>query len=68
MAIDKKEKKDKTEHIFQGKIRGKISFDDLEFCEVHTKIVQPISKEGKTGRIYLPPELINKMVYILVKK
>lgn len=63
-----KKEKGKQDYVFQGKISGKISFNDLEFCEVHTRIVQPISKDGKTGRIYLPSELINKMVYILVKK
>ncbi|MFH0831726.1 MAG: hypothetical protein V1886_02560 [archaeon] len=57
-----------TINIFEGKISGKISLDKLEFSEVHTRTVEPVSKTSKTGRIYLPTELVHKRVYILVKK
>jgi hypothetical protein len=62
-----KNKKDDT--IFQGKISGKISFDDLEFSEVYTRVIEPISKKkNASGRVYLPANLVKKEVYILVKK
>lgn len=64
-----KNKKKKDDNIFQGKISGKISFDDLEFSEVHTRVVEPITKKkGASGRVYLPANLVKKRVYILVKK
>ncbi len=62
-------KKKKEDTIFQGKISGKISFDDLEFSEVYTRVIEPISKKkNASGRIYLPSNLVKKEVYVLIKK
>ena len=60
----------KQPEIIEGKFSGNISFDNLEFSEIHTKRVEPADKKNpkSNGRIYLPKEYVGKLVYVLLKQ
>jgi len=49
-----------------GDFSGAITFDNIKFKKYFTRRVEASSKDKKSGRIYLPKDLINKVVYILL--
>lgn len=49
-----------------GKFSGKISFNELEFSEFYSAKVGFNTKTN--GKIYFPPGLIGKIIYILIPK
>lgn len=57
--------KKKKPELIEGKFGGKIYFDELEFSEIYTEEVKPCN--ATSGRIYLPPKLVGKLVYVLIK-